>query len=78
MLGKQVLASFLITVALTGNRITMGLNGASQKPRAHILRGRSELGSRCPASSPGSASTGLCVLGQVLLPSRSSLLSFVK
>lgn len=77
-LGKQVLASRLITLALTGHGWTMGLHGASQKPQVHAPRGRSELGGRRPASGPGFAATGLCVLGQVLPPSRSSLFSFVK
>lgn len=67
MLGKQVLASCLVTLALTGHRLTMGLHSASQKPRVHAPRGRSELGGRHPTSGPGSAVMGLCVLGQVLL-----------
>lgn len=78
MLGKQVLASRLITLALTGHGLTMGLHGASQKPWVHAPRARSGLGGRHPASGPGSAATRLCVLGQVLPPSRSSLFSFVK
>ena len=77
-LGKQVLASRLITLALTGHGWTMGLHGASQKPQVHAPRGRSELGGRRPASGLGFAAMGLCVLGQVLPPSRSSLFLFVK
>lgn len=38
--GKQALAGFLITLALTGYGMTMGQNHVSPNPGAHALQSR--------------------------------------
>lgn len=78
MSGKQALAGFLIMLALTGYGMTMGLNCVSLKPGAHALKSRVQSGRQASCFEASSAVKVLCVLGQVLLPSRSSLLSSVK
>lgn len=61
--GKQALAGFLVTLALTGYRMTMGLNRVSPKPGAHHSGAGCIVQGRYANSSPCSAAKGLRVLG---------------